>query len=304
MRKMALSSLASPPVPRDHAPFWLGTGEIGCLLVHGFTGSPAEMRPLGQKLAHLGYTVHAVQLAGHDGTSDLVGTVDASAWIADVERGLCEVRQHCAHVFVIGFSMGGALALHLAARHPEIVALVALSPAIRLPRWWHEAALPIAHRIVPEFYPLARADFSDPGVRQEVLRRSPPGPPPDLDDPAVVAYIRHAARFSLKGVYNVQQVGQSTRRVLAHVRQPLLVMHGTADDVAVPACARQVMARVSSADKRLIWLPGAHHLIVNERQEDVHSAVESFLGRYHWQFPHVSFPVVSLYLPTREMSVP
>lgn len=99
-------------------PFYLPGGSTGCLLIHGFGGSPLEMTPLGEYLHSEGMTVSAVMLAGHGTTpSDLRGKSWAD-WISSAVAGLEKLKSSCAHVFVIGFSMGGTISLHLAANYP------------------------------------------------------------------------------------------------------------------------------------------------------------------------------------------
>ena len=58
--------------------FLPGTNGGAVLLIHGYTGTPAEMRPLGDYLQQLGYTVLGVRLAGHGGAGKS-GTARATA---------------------------------------------------------------------------------------------------------------------------------------------------------------------------------------------------------------------------------
>jgi esterase/lipase len=52
--------------PLDLNPFTFEGGPVGCLLVHGFSGSPPEMRPMGEFLAGKGLTVLGVRLVRLD----------------------------------------------------------------------------------------------------------------------------------------------------------------------------------------------------------------------------------------------
>src|SRR5206468_213430 len=116
--------------PADSAPtaegFALaGSRPLGCLLIHGFTATPDEMRPLGEALAARGFPVRAVRLAGH-GTevADLAGT-RWTDWFASVAEGAERLRRDVPVLAVAGMSLGALLALHLAATRPaEVSALV------------------------------------------------------------------------------------------------------------------------------------------------------------------------------------
>ncbi len=102
-----------------------GTGErsrIGILLVHGFTGSPASLRPLSEMLARRGFTVELVRLPGH-GTHfrDLMRT-RYQDWRGEVERALAELKTRTERVVPLGLSMGGSLVLDVVSQDPSRVA--------------------------------------------------------------------------------------------------------------------------------------------------------------------------------------
>ena len=102
-----------------------GTRPLGCLLLHGFTATPDEVRPLGEALAAAGFPVRAVRLAGH-GTTPADLARHRLARLAGVGRGR-RWRPSCAttpRVAVAGVSLGALLALLLAARRPPEVAAV------------------------------------------------------------------------------------------------------------------------------------------------------------------------------------
>jgi carboxylesterase len=103
-------------------------GPVGVLVVHGFTGNPQSMRPLAEAFAAAGLTVSLPLLPGH-GTrvEDMVATRWAD-WSSAVERAYDELAARCEAVCVAGLSMGGTLALELAARSPEVRGLVLVNP--------------------------------------------------------------------------------------------------------------------------------------------------------------------------------
>ena len=103
------------------ADFFLPGGRSGVLLIHGLTGTPAEMRFVGKGLHRAGFTVHGMQLAGHCGdTADLLKT-GWRDWYRSVGEAADELRGKVDHMFVAGLSMGALLALKLAADRPNDV---------------------------------------------------------------------------------------------------------------------------------------------------------------------------------------
>ena len=99
--------------------FRFDAGPIGVLLVHGFTGCPASMRPMGEWLAERGISSVGPRLAGHGTSWNDLETTTWQDWEREAEDGLSDLAGRCGDVIVVGLSMGGALALHLAAKHAE-----------------------------------------------------------------------------------------------------------------------------------------------------------------------------------------
>lgn len=98
--------------------FFFAGGPTGCLLVHSFSGSPPEMRPMGEYLTAQGLTVLGVRLAGHGTSPEDMAKTTWHDWVASAAEGLRELQGQCSKVFAAGLSMGGLLVLHLAAHHP------------------------------------------------------------------------------------------------------------------------------------------------------------------------------------------
>lgn len=102
------------PQRRLVEPFYFSGNRVGCLLIHGFLGSPAEMRWLGERLAKFGWTVQGICLSGHGTTPEDMAKTRWEDWAKDAESGVRELRRTCDTVIGIGLSMGGLLSLHLA----------------------------------------------------------------------------------------------------------------------------------------------------------------------------------------------
>jgi len=102
------------PQKRLMEPFYFSGNHIGCLLIHGFSGSPAEMRFMGEHLAKSGWTVYGILLSGHAATPEQMSKTSCEDWTEDVEVGVRKLRKSCDTIIGVGLSMGGLLALHLA----------------------------------------------------------------------------------------------------------------------------------------------------------------------------------------------
>jgi esterase/lipase len=139
---MAISKTSSdsdePPsrnsaVVDTHDFFFPGNG-VSALLVHGLTGTPFEMRYLGDQLAARGVRVRGVKLAGHAGTPEELGAAGYDNWYESVVKSLEDLREHGEPIVVIGLSMGAVLSARLAADQGESISgVVLLAPAFFLP---------------------------------------------------------------------------------------------------------------------------------------------------------------------------
>ena len=115
--------------------FLLPAGKIGCVLVHGFTGAPKEMRLMGNYLQHQGITCFAPRLSGHGTNVKDLPRMRWSDWLASVEDGVHTLRGICEHVFIAGLSMGGLLSL-FAASYLPLKGVIAMSTPYKLKDDW------------------------------------------------------------------------------------------------------------------------------------------------------------------------
>ncbi len=163
------------PGTGDKSPLTIAGDQRGVLCLHGFTGTPFEIRPLAEALGRAGCTVEAPMTAGHGGTlADLAGT-RWTDWLASAEAAMERVSAHVGGgpIAICGFSMGGLLALRLARLHPERVsALVLMGVPVRLRRFQvfgirTFSRLPLDFRKLPGVCvpKLAGSDVSDDEMR-------------------------------------------------------------------------------------------------------------------------------------------
>ena len=144
-------------------PFLYLGGDTGCLLVHGLTGAPEEMRWMGKYLSEQGFTALGVRLFAHATQVTDMNRARWRDWLADVEDGYHMLRGLTEKVVVIGISMGGALSL-LLAREFDLAGLLVMATPIRLPDARIERAralLPLVSKIVPTLRLPGESDWVD-----------------------------------------------------------------------------------------------------------------------------------------------
>jgi len=244
-------------------------GRSGVLLIHGLTGTPTEMRFVARGLHEAGFTVRAVQLAGHCGSAaDLVAT-GWRDWYRSVDAAATELRRQVDHLFVAGLSMGALLALKLAIDRPDEVDGVGLyGTTFRYDGWAIPRIaklsfmLPLAcglgigrERVFMETFPY--------GIKNERIRSWIVGSMLSGDSKAA----------GLPGnpwpsLAEFVQLSRHVRSNLASVRAPCLVVHSTDDDIASLSNVAVVEAHVSAPVEKVL-LDDSYHMVSVDQQRDV-----------------------------------
>ncbi|WP_231946392.1 alpha/beta hydrolase [Auraticoccus monumenti] len=223
-------------VAPEAVPFHADGDDVGVLLCHGFTGSPWSMRPFAEELARAGRTVALPRLPGHGTHWRELNETTWMDWYATVEQEFNVLRRSCRQVFVVGLSMGGALALRIAERYGDDVAgVVLVNPAV------HSTdrrllALPVLRRVVP----------SMGGIGNDIKK---------------VDVVEHGyARTPLRALVSMIALWHDVRSELHRVRQPLLLFRSATDHVVDPSSARIIAAGVSSDDVVQVVLQHSYHV--------------------------------------------
>ena len=239
----------------EHRPFLYGSGEARVLLIHGFLGSPRELRPLAQELAAAGVMARGVLLPGFGEHIDTLRHTTASAWLDAARAAWIETREGAARTTLIGFSMGGAVALRLAAEvgmAPDQLILLA-------PHWKfadrRAVVLPVAKHFIRDFKPFGRVDFDSPDMRR-MLSEMAPGA--DLDDPNVRYQLRDAASIPTKALDELRRIGVGAEKAAPRVTAPTTILQGLQDSTTLPKHSRELAHRMG-ADLR--EFPGDHLIV-------------------------------------------
>jgi carboxylesterase len=234
--------------------------EVGVLLVHGFTGAPAEMRALGAALAAHEIGSEAVLLRGHGTHPDDMLEYGFSEWIEDVERGLGRILGRHKRAVIVGLSMGGTLALNVAARHaddPRVAGLVTICA------------------------PLA---FDDPRLRfvhvlGRLIKWQAWGNPDIMNRAAWDSHVGYR-RFPTGAIRELLALTADTVHRLGAIHQPILIVQANADHVVPPRNADLIHDGVRSRDRRVLMLDDCYHVItIDFAAERLNADVVAFVER-------------------------
>jgi carboxylesterase len=251
---MSASNLVNPHLDGD-AFFWEG-GPVGALLVHGFTATTAEVRPLGKALHQHGYTVAGPLLPGHGDTPEDCNRYRWQDWLDAVEESYKRLTLRCEQVFVGGESTGGLLALCLAAEHPQVAGILVYAPALRLRSRLSSILLPL-------LAPFIAVQHKRPHVRC---------PADDLWQGYAVYPLRAAAQLLA--------LQRAARRRLSAIRRPILIVQGRLDHTVDPAVPNIICRSVHSTVKEVHWMENSAHCVaLDAERERVAEVTLQFMGR-------------------------
>jgi carboxylesterase len=238
----------------EHNPFYWRGQENAALLVHGFPGTPAEMRRMGRLLHERGWTAQGLLLPGFGRTIDDLPQRRHADWVAAIEQALAALQREHRRVILVGNSMGAALALHAAAQH-DVTGLILFSPFWRVAGWL-DKMYPVAATVMPQIKPFQRAKFDDPKFRAQVRQFLPDV---DLDDSEVQAALRNL-RIPTQVLGQVRRSGQLGYQAAARVTAPALIIQGKQDTLVKPAVTRRLVARLPHL-VGYVEVAGGHELI-------------------------------------------
>jgi len=235
-------------IPTAEPFFFPGSGKnarIGCLVQHGFTGTPKEMRWLGEYLTQKGFTVCGMRLAGHATDPEHMIRSRKEDWLATMEDGYHLLRSSCEKVFFLGLSMGGILSLTMASRLP-VAGVVAMSTPFNLPP---DPRLKFL-KLISIFNPYLPKGSEEPGsgwFDREVWKQH-------------VAYPQNPMR----SIAELNQLMGLMRLSLPKVKVPVLLIHSRDDDYVIKDSMESIYNSLGSTDKEKMWVEGGGHVITEE----------------------------------------
>jgi carboxylesterase len=224
------------PRARDTEPFAADGGRVGVVLSHGFTGTPASMRPWAEHLANAGFSVRLPLLPGHGLSWRETNRTTWRQWYDAIESAHQELRRQCEVIVGAGLSMGGTLVTRLAQQHPDDIAgLVLVNPAFGTQRLDAKLA-PYISRLVRS-RPALGGDIKKPGVVEPAADRTP-----------VIAFA------------SLQQLWKVTVADLGRLRAPVLMYRSREDHVVDPLSAQLLKSGAVNTDVREIMLEDSYHV--------------------------------------------
>jgi carboxylesterase len=260
-----MTATAAVPFRQGHG-FKMGGGATAIVLIHGLTGTPAELRTMAKGFVRAGYSVYAVQLAGHCGSErDLVET-GWQDWLDGALASFDEARAKHETVFVGGLSMGALLSLLIAALRPgQVSGCLLYSPTMFYDGWSIPRATFLMHAALllglgrflrfREKFPYG---IKDARLRARILMQMETGRSAD----AGLLYMPgRSLRELLKLISHL-------KRALPTIRTPSLILHARDDDITSPRNAAYIAAHIGGRVEKIL-LDDSYHMITIDHERDL-----------------------------------
>ncbi len=218
--------------------------KAGCLVIHGFGGDVKEVAPLASCLTNHGYMVLCPSLKGHTGRRKDLQCVSYTDWIASAEEGLLSLLADCNVVFIIGFSMGGLLAINLGLKH-NIGGIVTVNTPIFY--------LNIKRAFLNSVNVLIRKDF-------KTISRN----------------IKASRALPFSSLLNFISLVKATKPLIKLLSCPIFVAQAIDDPTVRKSSANYIFQRTGSQIKRLEFYNSSEHLILLSQNAEL--VIEDVIG--------------------------
>jgi len=226
--------------------------KTGVLFIHGFTGGPFEVRPLVNFLKmKTNWQLAIPTLPGHGVTLNLEkGSADS--WLMEAELALKRLQKEVDRVIVVGFSMGGLIAMYLALRY-KVDKLVLLSAAAKY----------ISPRIILKEMRIMLA--------KPFLIKYPPNTFYHL-------YEYKMAHTPLRAVFEFLRIVSIVKPYYGLIKTPVCIVQGEKDGIVPITTAEHLLKKLGSEKKEFIKSPvGKHHICYSDDCDNWFNEVLRFM---------------------------
>jgi len=231
-------------------PFFFQGGRTGVLLVHGFTGTPKEVRWMGEDLHKNGYTVLGIRLTGHATKPEDMIASRWTDWTASVEDGFNLLSNSVDRIFIAGLSMGGVLSLFMSTRL-NVAGVIAISTPYELPRDPHYPVWFI--RLYGKLIKYAPKSKEEPGASW-------------FDKEAFAQHISYPQN-PVPSIAELKVLLGEMKAALPKVDKPVLLIHSKNDKYVLPENMEKIYQGLTNAsDKTKVFVTKSGHVATSDAE--------------------------------------
>lgn len=255
-------SSAQNMIPQPSSP------TAGVLLIHGLNGSLTDMAEIEVLLRQHNFATHNLLLPGHGSHVREMLPLGWPEWATAVREQFRVMRQCHERVFLVGHSLGGALALHTAA-HEDVAGIVSMCAPLSMYPWMRP--LIRAAKYVAPLVPTLREDVWDRAARR--------------------SYTREVYRWTpMQPVESMLNYLPTLRKELAVIHAPALIMVARHDHVVPARDGKEIYHLIGSREKHLVTFHRSYHVIMKDRDRaEVFAKTQAFLLRHAYHVSRAPF---------------
>lgn len=227
---------------------------IGVLILHGFSGGPYEVQPLADYLEKKTNWIYELPtFSGHGDEDELaMAGYKAEHWLMDSEIAFRMLARRVDEVIVVGFSMGGVIAMYLAKRYP-VKKLVLLSAA--------------AKYVSP---PQLLQDFKV--MAEDAMHGT------IKDNELFLRYKHKLKNVPLSATMEFMKIVKKVEPYISHIECPVFIVQGALDGVVPSTTAQLIYDKIQSKRKKIYMSKeGKHHICYSDDSDEWFSQVSDFL---------------------------
>ncbi|MBU8906691.1 alpha/beta hydrolase [Desertibacillus haloalkaliphilus] len=239
-------------------PFTFEGGKRAVLLLHGFTGTTADVRMLGRFLQKKGYTCHAPLYKGHGVPPEELVHTGPEDWWHDVQEGYEFLKeQGYDEIAVCGLSLGGVFSLKIGYTLPVKGVVPMCAPAtIKSEEVMYKGVLAYA---------------------REYKKHE------QKDEQQINAEMKEFEKTPMNTLQALQELITDVRNHLDHIYSPTFVVQARHDEMIDTESANIIYENVESDDKEIKWYEHSTHVItLDKEKEELHEDVYQFLEGLDW----------------------
>ena len=249
-------------IPTTEPFFFLGkAGKPGCLLTHGFTGAPKEMRWMGEYLSSQGFPSLGVRLAGHATLPEDMIRSRYTDWMASIEDGYRLLQGVTGCVYLVGLSMGGVLSLLMSTKL-NVAGVIAMSTPYKIPVEYPVWLLRLISTVIP-YQPKVKGDVGESWFDKDAFTEH-------------ISYPKNPIRSGAELLILLSKM----RAALPQIKVPVLLIHSRNDTYVLPENVEQIYADLTTPDKTKFYVTEAGHVVTRDAARDeVFEAAKKFIER-------------------------
>lgn len=214
-----------------------GTNGICVILIHGFTATTVEVRPIAEYLNHEGFSVNAPLLPGHGTSPEDLNRQTWKNWVDTVVEIYRQCKIDHEKIFIGGESMGGVITCYLAALFPEIKGIMLYAPAIKVEKLGYSKYIRFFRKLIPK------------NNNKEVQEKD------------VFPWQGYKVNPT-RAAYQLYLLQKNTLKILSKINQPVIIFQGKLDKTISQEGPMLIYNNIQSTNKELVLLENSQHCVL------------------------------------------